>query len=254
MDKNILVIKAFHITDVTIGEKITLKNRELKIKKIDEYEKLLKESKKLSSYIKKIKINIIPPENKNLYVNSIMDFIPISTKVLGNIGYGITHTLTGVVAMLTGCDEKGNQICEFGKSDGILEKVVKFDMAGTPKKNDFIINVDVEVFEKTHANRECIDVCHEFCDLVLSDIREILKKKDGLEADERHDFIENTQSLGKKVVILKQVAGQGAMYDTRVFPEEPSGFLGSYSIIDLMNTPIFVTKNEYRDGAVRAMH
>ena len=37
-----------------------------------------------------------------------MDIIPISTKVLGKLGEGITHTITGVYVMLTGVDVNGN--------------------------------------------------------------------------------------------------------------------------------------------------
>lgn len=36
-----------------------------------------------------------------------MDIIPVSTKVLGILGEGITHTLTGVYFMMTGVDVDG---------------------------------------------------------------------------------------------------------------------------------------------------
>ena len=58
---------------------------------------------------------------------------------------------------------------------------------------------------------------------------------------------------GKKVVIIKQVAGQGAMYDTWLFPKEPSGVEGGHSIIDMKNMPLVLTPNEYRDGMIRSM-
>ena len=51
-----------------------------------------------------------------------MDIIPISTKVLGKIGDGITHTLTGVYVMLTGVDSNGVQTAEFGSSEGNLKE------------------------------------------------------------------------------------------------------------------------------------
>ena len=254
MNTDKLVIKAFHINKVFFNEKISLELKNLAIKNRDYYIEILKKTEHFNRYIKNINISIIDPKDKNIEVNSIMDFIPISTKVLGTLGNGITHTLTGVNVMLTGCDEIKNQICEFGKSNGILKDVVKFGMAGTPKETDYTIHIDIIVYINLHVNRECIDVCHEFCDLITNDIRLILKKKNGNEATERHDFIEKSNPNGKKIVILKQVAGQGAMYDTRLFSKEPSGFIGGYSIIDFMNMPIFISKNEYRDGAVRAMH
>ena len=55
------------------------------------------------------------------------------------------------------------------------------------------------------------------------------------------------------MLIVKQVAGQGAMYDTHLFAKEPSGVEGGRSIIDMGNMPILVTPNEYRDGIIRSM-
>ena len=65
--------------------------------------------------IKEIKIRIIRPEEHDQHTNTIMDVIPISTKVLGKVGEGITHTLTGVYVLLTGIDESGRQVCNFGR-------------------------------------------------------------------------------------------------------------------------------------------
>lgn len=254
MDLNKLVIKSFDIRDVEFNENIEISNKKLNIKGESELKKILIFSKKFNTYIKDISINIVKPEKKDLQINSIMDFIPISTKVLGEIGTGITHTLTGVVVMLTGADENGNQICGFGKSNGILRDVVKYGRVGTPEIDDWIIHIDIEVFKNAYVERACIDCCHEICDIYMDEIREVLRVKNGKDANERHDYIDIPNFSGKKIIILKQVAGQGAMYDTRLFSEEPSGFRGGYSIIDFMNMPIFISKNEYRDGAIRAMH
>ena len=38
----------------------------------------------------------------------------------------------------------------------------------------------------------------------------------------------------------------GAMYDTYLFPDEPSGAHGGRSIIEMNNMPVFLTPNEYR--------
>ena len=54
-------------------------------------------------------------------------------------------------------------------------------------------------------------------------------------------------------MIIRQVAGQGAMYDMYLFPDEPSGAIGGKSIIDMGNMPVVVTPNEYRDGILRSM-
>ncbi len=66
-------------------------------------------------------------------------------------------------------------------------------------------------------------------------------------------FMTAANLMVKKVAIVKQVAGQGAMYDNQLLPQEPSGMEGGRSIIDLANVPVILSPNEYRDGALRAM-
>ena len=93
-----LVIKSFHIdtvewgdhNDVTADGKMTV-SREL----LDE---LMEENKDI---IEKIDIQIIKPGDHDRWTNTIMDIIPVSTKVLGILGESITHTLTGVYFMMT---------------------------------------------------------------------------------------------------------------------------------------------------------
>ena len=80
-----------------------------------------------------------------------------------------------------------------------------------------------------------------------------MKVLDGRSAAESHTYEENYHPGKPKVAIIKEVAGQGAMYDTLVFPLEPSGFKGGVSIIDMENMPVLLSPNEYRDGAIRAM-
>ena len=52
---------------------------------------------------------------------------------------------------------------------------------------------------------------------------------------------------------MKEVSGQGAVYDTRIFGHEPCGFEGGKSVIDMGCMPALVTPNEFRDGIMRAM-
>jgi len=246
--KRKLQIKSFHVEEVVVNTTTFLKQHTLSIGKTpDNWTNNL-------DYIKDMDIKIINPSERNLFINSIMDFIPISTKVLGTIGEGITHTLTGVCVMLTGADETGVQVAEFGSSEGILREQVSFDRAGTPNSSDIIIHIDITLKKGGTKIREGINQCHQACDEIVQDIREMMKSLNGRECTEKHEFCDEIKPDGKKVVILKQVAGQGTMYDTRVFSSEPSGFKGGRSVIDFSNVPIFLTPNEYRDGAIRAMH
>ena len=209
--------------------------------------------KEEKSAIDKIEISIIKPEEHNRWTNSIMDIIPISTKVLGKLGEGITHTLTGVYVILTGVDVNGIQTSEFGSSEGVLSDRLYLGRAGTPSLEDFLISFDVTFKAGMGQERHGVTEAHKKCDEFIQEFREQMKKFKGEECTERHEYHDIVRLGKKRVLIIKQVAGQGAMYDTHLFGNEPSGVEGGRSIIDMGNMPVLVTPNEYRDGIIRSM-
>lgn len=209
--------------------------------------------KEEKSAIDKIEISIIKPEEHNRWTNSIMDIIPISTKVLGKLGEGITHTLTGVYVILTGVDVNGIQTAEFGSSEGVLSDRLYLGRAGTPSPEDFLISFDVTFKAGMGQERHGVTEAHKKCDEFIQEFREQMKKFKGEECTERHEYYDIVRPGKKRVLIIKQVAGQGAMYDTHLFGNEPSGVEGGRSIIDMGNMPVLVTPNEYRDGIIRSM-
>ena len=182
-----------------------------------------------------------------------MDVIPLATKVLGRVGEGITHTLTGVYVILTGVDESGRQICNFGASDGILEEKIAWGRAGTPLRSDVLISFDVVLKEGSWADRPGPEAAHRACDTYCQIFREQIKKFNGYKCAEKHVFQETYEPGKKDVYIVKEVSGQGAVYDTRMFGHEPCGFEGGKSVIDMGCMPALVTPNEFRDGIMRAM-
>ena len=243
-----LIIKTFHIKEVEITESIVIQNGVLNFS-LSIIDKLLTES----PAVKEIKIEIIKPSDHDIWTDSIMDIIPVSAKVLGTLGEGITHTLTGAYVMLTGSDENGVQVAEFGSSEGKLNEQLRLNMAGTPSSSDHIIRFGVKLFEGKATDRDAVTQCHKACDEFISEIRKALKKLDGKSFTEKHIFYDKSRKNKYKVAVVKQIAGQGAMYDNQILPNEPSGFSGGRSIIDMGNVPIILTPNEYRDGAIRAM-
>jgi len=243
-----LTIKAFHIEDVEISNKTKIEKGKLSISS-----SLITNNLFESELIESVKVKILTNKDHNCYINTIMDIIPISTKVLGRIGDGITHTLTGVYVMLTGADENGKQMAEFGSSDGVLSEQMVFGRAGTPGRDDIIIHIDVSLKGNKIFNRNLVNSAFKYSDVFIQFIREELKKLDGRNSDEVHKFEDVWNTDKKRVYLVKQVAGQGAMYDNLLFPEEPSGYKGGRSIIDLANVPIVLSPNEYRDGAIRAL-
>ncbi|KXB57305.1 proline reductase cluster protein PrdD [Gemelliphila asaccharolytica] len=244
MQSDKLQIKVFHIQDLEIGNKFKVEGNKLLIKKEIEYDK---------NVFEKVEVKIIKPLEHNIYVNTIMDVIPISTKALGRVGEGITHTLTGVRVLLTGANTKGEQMHEFGSSEGILKEQLKLNKAGTPNDRDFLVHIDVIIKPEISFDRQLAFSIFELADVYIQNIREKMKMLNGRDADEVHDYY-NKKNPGKpKVALVKEVAGQGMMYDNLLFPTEPSGVEKGISIIDMQNMPVLLTPNEYRDGAIRAM-
>lgn len=245
-----LVIKSFQIEKVVFTEQTQIVKEKLFIRKKSEEDAL----KGFEQFLKKVELFIIEPDKKNIFVNSIMDFLPIATKVVGKLGEGITHTLTGVYVMLAGVDENGVQAGEFGSSEGILAEQVVFNRAGTPADNDIILQVNIIFRKDMTKERTAIIAAHRACDFIVQEIREKLKKLNGSWCTEKIEFADQIRDGNKKVIIIKQVTGQGAMSDTWLLADEPTGVQGGGSIIDFGNLPIILTSNEYRDGALRAMN
>lgn len=243
-----LVIKAYHVTDISLEQETAYQNGKLSLNLKDQ--SLLTSNK---DDFKSADISLIHPGCHDIEVNSIMDIIPISSKVLGKLGSGITHTFTGVYVMLTGAFEDGRQLGEFGSSEGILKEQLCLGRAGTPGPKDYIIHVDFLVKNNVPFNRTLTNKVFKSCDEYIQTLRQVLKNLDGRKATETHRYEDVVKANAKKIAIVKQIAGQGAMYDNLLFPNEPSGFIGGKSIIDLNNLPILLSPNEYRDGAIRAL-
>ena len=104
-----LTVRAYHVTDVAYGTE----NRVTVDGHLTVCKETADEILKAEPLIKSIDIRIIAPDEHQQHTNTIMDVIPLSTKVLGKVGEGITHTLTGVYVLLTGIDESGRQVADF---------------------------------------------------------------------------------------------------------------------------------------------
>lgn len=245
MADDTLKIKEFVVDSVQLGDKYGFADHKLVIPK--------RPTTNLPDIYKSVGIRVLPPHELDVSTNSIMDVVPISTKVLGALGTGITHTLTGVYLLITGAQENGTQIHDFGSSDGQLSEKLMLDRDGTPGSEDFVITFDVIVKDEATLDRQTTNGVFEFADQFLQPIREILKLTNGRDADGVHEFHNATHPGKPKVTIVKQVAGQGAMYDNSFLAKEPSGMKDGVSIIDVNNFPILLTPNEYRDGAIHAL-
>ncbi len=244
-----LTIRAYHIYQLEFGNE----NRVTVDGRMTVNENSIKTLAENESMIKEVSLRIIKPDEHNQYTNTIMDVIPLSTKVLGKVGEGISHTLTGMYVLLTGVEEGGRQVCNFGASNGILSEKIAWGMAGTPDKTDLLLMVDIILKNGASQERTGVDAAHRVCDEFCQIFRTQMKKFNGYKCTEKHVFQETYEPERKNIVIVKEVSGQGAVYDTRMFGKEPASFIGGKSIIDMGCMPVIVTPNEYRDGIMRAM-
>ena len=246
-----LVIKAFHMTDVEMGDenrittdgKMTINN-----------DCLSALTEKYSEVIEKVDVEVIAPGDHDRYTNTIMDIIPISVKVLGKCGEGITHTVTGVYVMPTGADVDGEQAHEFGSSDGNLKDMLHLNRAGTPADDDYIISLNITFKKGMGQERYAIIDAYRMVEEWMNTFRAQLKKFDGNKCTERHEYYDRIRPGQKKVLVIKEMIAHGAMLDTWIFPDQPSGVEGGKSLIDYGSMPVMLTPNEFRDGAIKAMN
>ena len=239
-----LKIRVFHMREVAMGNRFYLEPNRLTVPDCFSW---------TNPDIEQMTIQVLPPHFRDVRTHTIMDVIPISSKVLGHMGTGITYTLTGVCVVLCGAIRDGEQMHEFGSSEGLLRENMKWNRIGTPKEEDYIILIDFLAKKDCMLTRKlCLDM-FSLADQYIQQIREQLKLLDGRDAVCTRVYEEKSHRGKPRVAIVKQVAGQGAMYDTLVFPKEPGGFAGGISIIDMNNMPVMLTANELRDGALRSM-
>lgn len=245
MKKDTLTIQAYSIQKVSFSDDYHLSPDHLEIPDQPLFE--------LDDRFKSVGIKLVDPRDCHFKINTIMDVMPISTKVLGKMGYGLSNTLTGVNVILTGADETGVQLHEFGSSDGYLDGKIKFGKDGTPDLDDTIILIDAVLKKDFEFNRETCEMIFKMADDYLQPIRKELKMLSGSQATESFDYVDEKHPGKPKVTLVKEVAGQGAMYDNILFPEEPAGITKGISIIDMDNMPVLLTANEYRDGVIHAL-
>ncbi|MDN5331169.1 MAG: D-proline reductase (dithiol) PrdA [Tepidanaerobacteraceae bacterium] len=243
-----LTWREFSVYDVKITNETKIEKNILCID-----ERLAKRAININPIVKKVTLRVIKPHERNVFVNSIMDIIPVAAKVEGKIGEGVTHFLRGMVVFLTGTDEEGRQISEFGSSHGILKEKVAFGMPGTPVSGEIILNIDVVIEKGTGMERRGPLAAHQVCDWILDNIRRELKKLPPHEAIYAQEFKDVRREGRPKVLIVKELGGQGAMHEKIIMPSEPGGVRGGKSIIDLGNVPVILSPNEVRDGGIHSV-
>ncbi|WP_291565102.1 D-proline reductase (dithiol) proprotein PrdA [Clostridium sp. UBA2485] len=244
-----LTKKHFKIDEVKFGQETKIEGTTLYIR-----ENICEDAVNESELVKSIKVDIITPEKYNIYSETIMDVQPIATKEAeSKLGTGITRILDGVIVMVTGTDEDGVQIGEFGSSEGILEENIMWGRPGAPDKGEIFIKTEVGIARGTNMERPGPLAAHKATDFITQEIRMALKDLDESLVVNIEELVQYRRPGKKKLVIVKEIMGQGAMHDNLILPVEPVGVLGGKPNVDLGNVPVMLSPLEVLDGGIHAL-
>ena len=244
---NVLKKQHIRIDEVEIGTETKIENGKITIDG-----SITERAVKEDPLCKSMKLDVIYPDKRHVYTDTIMDVCPIATKVEGELGHGVTKVAEGVVFMLTGVDEDGVQIHEFGSSEGYLDEKMYFGHPGCADEKDIIIRCHVVIERLSGMTRPGPFAAHKCQDYIIQAIRDELKKYDGEII--REELCEDVRRPGNpRVVLVKEIMGQGAMHDNVICPTEPCGILGGQKNVDCGNVPIMLTPNQVRDGSIHAL-
>ncbi|MCB6643777.1 D-proline reductase (dithiol) proprotein PrdA [[Clostridium] scindens] len=238
----------FPIHKVILGNETKIEDGVLTVRKT-----LEEDAKGASPIIKDVKVDLITPDNQDVYTNSMMDICPIAVKKEGKLGEGVTYEAGGVVVMLTGVEESGKQCSDAASSDGIFSEKVIFGRPGAPDKDDIVIRVHVVIEDGYQMERPGPMAAHKAADILTQEIREALRELDKEKAAEKQVLDDIKHSGKPRVLYVKEIMGQGAMHDNLILPEEPCGYVGARPNVDLGNVPVFLRVNEVRDGGIHAL-
>ena len=245
-----LTRKHYKITEVKRGPETKIEGTVLYIREGIEAECVASQE-----LVHDLKIQIITPEEYHTYSETIMDVQPIACKEgEAEIGTGVTRVLDGVIMMVTGTDDNGVQIGEFGSSEGYLDENIMWNRPGAPDKGEIFIKTQVTIEAGMNMERPGPLAAHAATDVITQEIREALKKvEDESLVVDTEEFKQVRRPGKKKVVIVKEIMGQGAMHDNLILPVEPVGVLGAKPNVDLGNVPVCVSPLEVLDGCIHAL-
>lgn len=239
----------FKIDKVELGDETKIDGATIYIRN-----SILSDCKKADSLVCDVKLDIITKERYGEYSDTIMDVQPIATKENDSkLGFGVTRVLDGVVMAVTGITEDGVQIGEFGSSDGKMDECILWGRPGSPDFGDILIKTRVVIKSKTNMTRPGPLAAHKATEVITQEIREALKKLPDNLAVSEEEFKQYRRPGKKKVAVVKEIMGQGAMHDNLILPVEPVGILGGKPNVDLGNLPIAFSPLDVLDGGIHAL-
>ncbi|MBO1306143.1 D-proline reductase (dithiol) proprotein PrdA [Enterococcus sp. 669A] len=240
----------FSIEKVEFGEETKIEGTTLTLRKMED---MCAEAVELEELVEGMTFEIITPDRYEEYSETIMDVQPIAAKAEGEIGHGVTRVLDGVVLVVTGTDANGVQIGEFGSSEGELDRNIMWGRPGAPEKGEIFIKTQVTIKANANMERPGPLAAHKASDYIAQEIRVALKEADESLVANSEEIVQKRRRGNKRVLIVKEIMGQGAMHDNLIMPVEPVGTLGAKPNVDLGNLPIMLAPTEVLDGGIHAL-
>lgn len=243
--------KHYKIDKVVLGDETKIEGTTLYVR-----EAAATEGAEEQKLVQSMKIEIINPDQYHTYSQTVMDIQPIACKADTDmeLGEGETMVLDGVVTVVTGVTEEGVQVGEFGSSEGYLDENMQWGRPGAVDKGEIMIKYEAVINRKKNMERPGPIAIHTAVDHVTSEIREAMRRDLTDEQVVDSQVLKQTRHPGKKkIVVVKEIMGQGAMHDNFLFPSEPVGVLGAKPNVDLGNVPVAANPLEVLDGCIHAL-
>ena len=243
--------KHYKIDKVVLGDETKIEGTTLYIR-----EAAAQEGCDAQKLVQSLKLDIITPDQYHTYSETIMDIQPIAAKedVEMELGEGVTRVLDGVVMVVTGITEEGVQVGEFGSSEGYIDENMMWGRPGAVDKGEIIIRAHAVIDNKKNMERPGPIAIHTAVDHVTAEIRDAMRKQLTDEQVVDTQVLRQVRRPGKKkIVIVKEIMGQGAMHDNFLFPNDPVGVLGAKPNVDLGNVPVAANPLEVLDGCIHAL-
>jgi D-proline reductase (dithiol) PrdA len=243
-----LVRQHVAIEQVILGPETTIAGRTLFIR-----ESLCQEALQTEALMTAMTLDLITPERYSEYSHTILDVQPIAVKEQGDLSEGVTRVLDGVVVVITGTDASGVQLGEFGASAGPMERTIMWGRPGAPDHGDILIKTNITLQAGTHMQRPGPLAAHKVTDILVQEIREALQRVETQSITYTEELRHIRRPGRKRVVVVKEIMGQGAMHDNLLMPHEPVGIRGAQACFDLGNVPIVVSPLHVLDGCIHAL-
>jgi D-proline reductase (dithiol) PrdA len=242
--------KHYKIDKVVLGDETKIEGTTLYVRK-----DAATEGADAQKLVHSLELDVITPDNYHVYSETVMDILPIATKEGDDeLGEGVTRVLDGVIMMITGITEEGVQVGEFGSSEGYIDENMMWGRPGAVDKGEIIIRAHAVIDNKKNMERPGPIAIHTAVDHVVQEIRTAMKKQlDDSQVVDTQVMKQVRRPGKKKIVIVKEIMGQGAMHDNFLFPTEPVGVLGAKPNVDLGNVPVAANPLEVMDGCIHAL-